>query len=165
MILKLYITSILGLNSRYTVNYKPLPSVVPPGFALRNILVEGLYLTVQPLSCPNTDTVFTSQPHSTAIQSRDIIALFINISLFSSTHLQFSIISFSSIYKCVFGLDFLWGFIQTFKLDISNNLILAIFVQICLYTTVTFFFIFIITLHSKLIYSIILYLDKNFFYS
>ena len=37
--------SVLGLDSGYTVKYNPLPSG------------KGLYLTVYPLSRPNTDTV------------------------------------------------------------------------------------------------------------
>ena len=47
--------SVLGLDLGYTVKYKPclqdfpraLPSGTPSG--------KGLYLTVNPLSCPNTD--------------------------------------------------------------------------------------------------------------
>ena len=51
--------SVLGLNSGYTVRYNPLPSGVPSGFALGNSFRQlGLYLTVYPLSRPNTDTVW-----------------------------------------------------------------------------------------------------------
>ena len=39
--------SLLGLNSGYTVKYGPLPLGVPSG--------KGLYLTIYPLSRPNTD--------------------------------------------------------------------------------------------------------------
>ena len=38
--------SVLGLDSGYTVKYNPLPSG------------KGLYLTLYPLSRPNTDTVY-----------------------------------------------------------------------------------------------------------
>ena len=41
--------SVLGLDSGYTVKYNPLPSGVPSG--------KGLYLTLYPLSHPNTDTL------------------------------------------------------------------------------------------------------------
>ena len=44
--------SVLGLDSGYTFNYNPLPSGVPSGTTLG----KGLYLTVYPLSCPNTDS-------------------------------------------------------------------------------------------------------------
>ena len=55
----LYFVSVLGLDSGYTVNYNPylqefpqaLPSGTPSG--------KGLYLTVYPFSCPNTDTVYS----------------------------------------------------------------------------------------------------------
>ena len=49
--------SVLGLNFGYTVKYKSLPSGVPSDFALGTLLGKGLYLTVIPLSCPNTDTI------------------------------------------------------------------------------------------------------------
>ena len=49
--------SVLGLNSGYTIKYNPLPSGVPSGLALRTVSGKGLYLTVYPSSCPNTDTV------------------------------------------------------------------------------------------------------------
>ena len=38
--------SVLGLEVGYTVKYNPLPSG------------KGLYLTIYPLSRPNTDTVY-----------------------------------------------------------------------------------------------------------
>ena len=42
--------SVLGLDSGYTVKYTPRPSGTPSG--------KGVYLTVYPLSRPNTDTVY-----------------------------------------------------------------------------------------------------------
>ena len=55
-ILKNDILPVLGLDSGYTVKYSPPPLEVISGFALGNSLSGGLYLTVYPLSCPNTDT-------------------------------------------------------------------------------------------------------------
>ena len=49
MIVKNEIMSVLGPNSGYTVKYTPPPSGVPS--------VGGVFLTVYPSSCPNTDTV------------------------------------------------------------------------------------------------------------
>ena len=48
--------SVLGLGSGYMVKYKPLVSEVPSGFVLGTPSGKGLYLTVYPLSRPNTDT-------------------------------------------------------------------------------------------------------------
>ena len=45
--------SVLGLDLGYTVKYDPLPSRVPSGTSSG----KGLYLTVYPLSRPNTDRV------------------------------------------------------------------------------------------------------------
>ena len=50
------ILSVFGLNLGYTVKFNPLPSGVPSGFALGNSFRQGLYVTVYPLSRPNTDT-------------------------------------------------------------------------------------------------------------
>ena len=53
--------SVLGLNSGYTVKYNPLPSGVPSASPWGTPSGKGLYLTVYPLSRPNTDTVQCSR--------------------------------------------------------------------------------------------------------
>ena len=45
--------SVLGQDEGYTVKYSPPPERVPEGTPKG----VGLYLTVYPSSCPNTDTV------------------------------------------------------------------------------------------------------------
>ena len=57
------IMSVLGINSGYTVKYNPLPADVPLGFVLGTPSGKGLYLTVYPLSRPNTDTVKSWRSH------------------------------------------------------------------------------------------------------
>ena len=57
--------SVLGLDSGYTVKYNPLPSGDPWPSPSGTPSGKGLYLTVYPSSCPNTDTVYPSSPHNT----------------------------------------------------------------------------------------------------
>ena len=45
--------SVLGVDSGYTVKYTPPPSGTPSG--------GGVYFTVYPSSCPNTDTIYQIQ--------------------------------------------------------------------------------------------------------
>ena len=49
----------------YTVKYSSLPLEVPSVFILVKPSGEGLYLTVYPLSHPNTDTVYPESSHTT----------------------------------------------------------------------------------------------------
>ena len=56
---KNYILSVLGLDSGYTAKYRPSPLGVSSG--------EGLYLTMYPSSCPNTDTIFIRPGVSRAV--------------------------------------------------------------------------------------------------
>ena len=51
------ILSVLGLNSGYTVKYTPSPAGVPSALPSGTPSGQGVYLTVYPLSFPNTDTV------------------------------------------------------------------------------------------------------------
>ena len=63
MILKNDIMSVLGLGSRYTDKYSPLPLGVPSD--------KGLYFTVYPVSRPNTEILPSGQGFSTNITEQN----------------------------------------------------------------------------------------------
>ena len=60
--------SVLGLNSGCTVKYNPWPLGTPSD--------KELYLTVYPLSCPNTDAVTAVTANVDAAVPLELIASF-----------------------------------------------------------------------------------------
>ena len=83
----------LGLYSGYTIQYTPLPSGVPLGFALGNSFRQGVYLTVYLSSRPNMDTIYCAlhttfmwvhgAQNTTGAQPR-VLSGYLKISLFKA---------------------------------------------------------------------------------